>query len=265
MYQDFSVIAIEPNYAEKKIVVNTSFDIDPDSVDERTIQLFSKANRCDANIDFEVKDKTITVSIKEDIVPNTNYIIKITGIKTILGDVLVTGVRRTITFRSMVREIPYIISPSDYEEIVDLKVTLKAILEDEEFESLENKSYFIQIAEDVAFINVVLETRTSESTVNLKDLKAGQYYIRARVEAVTEGIKDFGKWSDVVSFISLKDLVHEECQDEDKDDDEPIFIEDINLIGKPVNGETPESILLEFSGEVDPDFIDNIIVIRRDI
>nr|DAV25229.1 MAG TPA: protein of unknown function (DUF4962) [Caudoviricetes sp.] len=264
MYQDFSVIAIDPNYAEKKVVINTSFDIDPDSVDERTIQLFSKANRCDANIDFEVKDKTITVLVKEDIVPNTNYIIKITGIKTILGDVLSTGVRRTITFKSMVREIPYIISPSDYEEIVDLKVTLKAILEDEEFESLEDKSYFIQIAEDVAFINVVLETRTNESTVNLKNLKTGQYYIRARVEAFNEGNKDFGKWSETVSFISLNKAVEEECPD-DSEDDEPIFIEDISLVNKPANGETPESILLEFSGEVDPDFIDNIIVIRRDI
>ena len=264
MYQDFSVIAIDPNYAEKKVVINTSFDIDPDSVDERTIQLFSKANRCDANIDFEVKDKTITVLVKEDIVPNTNYIIKITGIKTILGDVLSTGVRRTITFKSMVREIPYIISPSDYEEIVDLKVTLKAILEDEEFESLEDKSYFIQIAEDVAFINVVLETRTNESTVNLKNLKTGQYYIRARVEAFNEGNKDFGKWSETVSFISLNKAVEEECPD-DSEDDEPIFIEDISLVNKPANGEAPESILLEFSGEVDPDFIDNIIVIRRDI
>lgn len=264
MYQDFSVIAIDPNYAEKKVVINTSFDIDPDSVDERTIQLFSKANRCDANIDFEVKDKTITVLVKEDIVPNTNYIIKITGIKTILGDVLSTGVRRTITFKSMVREIPYIISPSDYEEIVDLKVTLKAILEDEEFESLEDKSYFIQIAEDVAFINVVLETRINESTVNLKNLKTGQYYIRARVEAFNEGNKDFGKWSETVSFISLNKAVEEECPD-DSEDDEPIFIEDISLVNKPANGETPESILLEFSGEVDPDFIDNIIVIRRDI
>lgn len=264
MYQDFSVIAIDPNYAEKKVIINTSFDVDPDSVDERTIQLFSKANRCDANINFIVKDKIITVLIREDIVPNTDYIIKITGIKTILGDVLSTGVRRTITFKSNIREIPYIISPSDYEEIVDLKVTLKAILEGEELENLEDKSYFIQIAEDVAFINVVLETRTSESTVNLKDLNSGQYYIRARVEAFSEGVKDFGKWSNVVSFISLKGLVHEECPDENEDD-EPIFVEDISLVNKPANGETPESILLEFSGEIDPDFVDNIIVIRRDI
>lgn len=262
MYQGFSVIAIEPNYAESKIVINTSFDIDPTSVDESTIQLFSKANRTDANIDFVVKDKTIEILVKESIIPNTDYIIRISGIKTILGDLLDAGVRRTVSFKSMIREIPYIVSPSEYEEIVDLKVTLKAILEDKEFEVIENKFYFIQIADDVAFINVVLETSTAESTINLKSLKVGQYYIRARIETFDNGSKDFGKWSETVSFISLNKTIEDEDCDED---DSPTYIEDIHLIGKPTNGETPESILLEFSGEVDPLFIDNIIVIRRDI
>lgn len=268
MYQSFSVLSILPNYAEKTIVINTSFDIDPDSVNENSIQLFSKVHRTDENIDFNVDRRTITVMLKNDIIPNTDYIIRVSGIKTILGDELNSGVRRTITFKSMVREVPYIISPSNYEEVVDLKVTLKAILEDKDYEAIENKTYFIQIAEDVAFINIVLETSTVKPTINIKDLKAGQYFIRARVETIDDSNnKDFGKWSDIVSFVSIKEEVPENDNNDNNSNDnsEPEYIEDLELISKPINGETPESILLEFSGEIDPDFIDNIVVIRRDI
>ena len=86
----------------------------------------------------------------------------------------------------------------------------------------------------------------------------GQYYIRARVESTDR--KEKGKWSDIITFISINnDTI------DTPDDDAPIIIEDIDLVSLPVNGETPESILLEFSGEIDQDSIDNIIVIRRDI
>lgn len=265
MYQSFSVISLQPIFAENKILISTSFDVDPTSVDESTIQLFSKAHKTESNIDFQVEGKLITVLITEDVVPNTDYIIKISGIKTILGDDLDAGVRRTLTFKSAVREIPLIISPSNYEELVDLKVTLKAILEDKEYDITADKTYFIQIAEDVAFINIVLETSTEESTVDLKNLKVGQYYIRARVEAINEDIgKDYGKWSETITFISINKSVIDEPEDP-VDLNDPEYIEDVELIGIPIHGETPESILLEFSGPIDIDTVDNIVVIRRDI
>lgn len=263
MYQGFSVTSIHPNFGESMIEINTSFDIDPSSVNESTIQLFSKAHRTDSNIDFVVNGKKILVLIKEDIIPNTSYIVRIAGIKTVIGDELESGIRRTITFDSMVKEIPYIVTPANNEEIVDLKVTLKAMLEDKEFETIENKTYFIQIAKDVAFINLVLETSTPESTINLKDIEAGQYYIRARVESMIGSKKEHGKWSETITFISLKGLVPDSPCDEE--DDGPIFIQDIDIVTYPQNGETPESILIEFSGEIDPDSIDKIIVIRRDV
>lgn len=259
MYQSLSIVAIETRYADKQIILNTSFDVDPSSVNEETIKIFSKANNVDVDLLFNTVGKDIIITVNENIVPNTDYIIRATGIKNVLGETMKAGIRRKIVFKSSVREIPVIVSPSNYEEITDLKVTLKAILEDKEYEVLENKSYFIQIARDVAFIDIVLESTSNEASVKLKDLRAGQYYIRARIESYVNNEKEYGKWSEVSTFISLAKKT------EIVDEDAPVFIEEVKLIDKPVNGETPNSILLEFSEEIDSDFIDNIVVIRRDI
>lgn len=259
MYQSLSIVAIETHYADKQIILYTSFDVDPSSVNEETIQIINKNNNIPVYTEFNVKGKDIIITIDEEIVPNTDYIVRATGIKNVLGETMKAGIRRKVIFKSSVREIPVIVSPSNYEEITDLKVTLKAILEDKEYEVLENKSYFIQIANDVAFIDIVLESTSDEASVKLKDLQAGQYYIRARIESFENDSKEYGKWSETVTFLSINK------KDNVKEDDDPIFIEDVTLIGQPINGETPGSILLEFSGEIDSDFIDNIIVVRRDI
>lgn len=258
MYQSFSITAIEVNNFNETIVVTTGFDIDPNTVNGDTVRLFSKADKTDVVLDFEVKDKVFTIYPKNKIVQNSEYVLRITGVKNILGMDLNSGVRRTISFTSAIKEVPSIISPADYEELVDLKVALKAIIEDKESDDMNNKSFFIQIASDVAFINIILETFTDKSVTDLKNLPMGQYYIRARVESTDR--KEKGKWSDIITFISINNNTIDT-----PDDDAPIIIEDIDLVSLPVNGETPESILLEFSGEIDQDSIDNIIVIRRDI
>lgn len=259
MYQGLNIVSIETRYADKKIILSTSFDVDPSSVNDGTIQVISKHNNCQANLIFDVIGKDIIITINENIVPNTDYIIRAVGIKNILGENMKAVIRKKVIFKSSVREIPVIVSPSNFEEITDLKVTLKAILEDQEYQTLEDKSYFIQIARDVAFIDIVLESTSNEPSVKLQSLKSGQYYIRARVETYEKNEKQYGKWSEVSTFISLYE------NNNTVDEEEPIFIEETMLIDQPVNGETPNSILLEFSGEIDSDFIDNIIVIRRDI
>jgi methionine-rich copper-binding protein CopC len=261
MYQSFSVTSIDTNFADKKVIIVSSFDINPASVNDSTVQFISKANAVDANVSFTVKGKIIELKIDDEIVPNTEYILRISGIKSVTGSVLSAGVRRSITFNSDIKEVPIIISPVNFEEISDLKVTLKAILEGEVLDSINNKNYFIQIATDVAFINVVLETRIEANglIVDLQDLKAGQYFIRARVESV-DG-KEFGNWSDKITFVSSFGNSNTSTDD----DMTPQFVEEVTLVSTPFNGETPNSILIEFSGPIDPNFLNNIYVTRRDI
>ena len=259
MLQSFSIVDINTDFVDSKIDIIASFDIDPDTVNDGTIQLFSKHDMNNVNLDFEVNRKTITLYIKNEIVPNTDYILRVTNVKNLVGEPLPVGIRRKITFFSAVKEIPVIMSPSEYEEVKDLKVVLNTLKESNEDVQLEDKLYFIQIASDVAFYNIVMETQTDTETTNFKDLQAGQYYIRARVEIIKDGKKEIGKWSEIVTFISVN---FDSCI---CDDNEPEYIEPVTLISVPVNGETPETILLEFSSDIDPDTIDDIIIIRRDI
>lgn len=260
MLQGFSIVEIKPYFADSKIDIIASFDIDPDTVNDSTVQLFSKNDMNNVNLDFEVNRKTITLYIKNEIVPNTDYILRITNVKNLVGEPLPVAIRRKLTFFSQVKEIPVVVSPSDYEEVKDLKVVLTTLKESNEDVQLEDKLYFIQIASDVAFYNVVMEAQTDKEVTHFKDLKAGQYYIRARVEQIKDGKKDIGKWSETATFISVSFDGDCGC-----DDDEPEFIEEVSIISMPVNGETPETILLEFSTIIDPDSIDDILVIRRDI
>lgn len=265
MYQSFSIISVEPKFADKQIVIHASFDIDPASANDSTIRLFSKKDRTDVNIQYRIDQKVMTILLEEDIVPNTEYILRINnGLKNILGDGLSSGIRRSITFKSEVEEMPYILSPSEYEEVTDLRVRLAVTKESDSATLQDDKMYFIQISRDVLFIDVVTETTTDQNEINLKDLIAGQYYIRARVEKIVKGNKEVGRWSEVVTFISMNETVSEPGQDT-PDVDEPEYFEEVYIVNQPSNGETPETILIEFSGEIDPDSIDNIIVIRRDI
>lgn len=264
MYQGFSIIDIDVSYAEKKISVTTSVDIDPDSVNDSTIQLFSKEDGVNMNIDLTVHKKTISILPKSEIVPNAEYILRVFKIKNVLGEEVHAGIRRKLIFKSEVRDIPYILTPSEHEEIHDLKVSLVIHKEDATEKPIEDEIFFIQIAKDIAFIDIVMETTTNKNETNLKDLIMGQYYLRARIEKTIDGKKECGRWSETITFMSLRQTV-DEPQHTPPEIDEPEYIEYVSVIDTPVNGETPETILIEFSGDIDPDSIEDIIVIRRDI
>ena len=81
--------------------------------------------------------------------------------------------------------------------------------------------------------------------------------------------KEVGKWSKVITFISSSTIIKDENNSNNKDDNdlsnEPEFIKEITLTGYPKNGETPNSIILEYSDKIDPNFKGEIFVIRRDL
>lgn len=260
MYQDFNVIDITHCYADSKITVTMSFDIDPTSVNDTTIQVFSKKDAITAETNIIIDKRKISIFLKDEVVPNSEYILKVLNIKSILGQELSSGIRRKLVFSSEVREVPVIMEPADGEEITDLKVSLTTLRESNEVEPIKDKTFFIQVAKDVAFIDIELETISDKTEIDLKDLATRQYFIRARVETIQDGKKEIGKWSETITFFFTK--IDEDC---DCGDDEPEYIEYTTLVSKPDNGETPESILIEFSGEIDIDSIEGITVIRRDI
>ena len=262
MYQEFSIVSLVVKLEEKTITARANFDIDKTSINSSTVILLCKEDSSETLLSYEVDGDTKIITIEEDLIPNAEYILKISNIKSVVGEKLQSGLIRKYKNDSVVVDIPEIINPSNYESINDdIDIKLKCNYTDDDY------NYFVQISDDVAFINVLREIIVDSSgRVIEKALDEGQYYIKARLEKTVNGKKEYGKWSKVVTFISSSDIDDEE-QSSDNDDlaSEPEFIKEVTMTGYPKNGETPNSIIIEYSDKIDPNFIGEIFVIRRDI
>lgn len=265
MYQEFSIVSLIPKLEEKTIIAKTNFDIDKNSINSSTIVLLCKYDSSETLLTFEVNKNELIINIEEDLIPNAEYILKISNIKSILGEKLISGIVRRYKYDSIIIDIPEIISPSNYEQIDNkIKIELKSNYTDNDF------NYLIQISDDVAFINIVRESIVgSDGQLIEEPLKEGQYFIKARIEKEINNKKEVGKWSKVITFISSSTIIKDENNSNNKDDNdlsnEPEFIKEITLTGYPKNGETPNSIILEYSDKIDPNFKGEIFVIRRDL
>ena len=266
MYREFSILSIDTNLDSKIIVVNTNFDIDENSINSANVILFSRNDSSEVLLTYEVKGKAFIIHIEEDLIPNTEYILKISNIKNILGQKLVSGLIRHIVYEIKVTEIPEMIRPVNYEEVSD---TIEIELTTNN-QILEDYSYNIEISDDVAFINIVREINIGKSgKASLSILPIGQYYIRARLQYLEEGKKAFGQWSSKITFLCITKQDDDNKKEDgggndDTGDISPVYKKEIKLINYPKNGETPESFILEFSDNIDPNFKGEIYIIRRD-
>lgn len=260
MHQEFIVTTVNTDIRTKTITIDFTHDVDLASIDDSTIQIINRKTRDLVDYKVETSNKTITIILLEWPEPNQEYILKVEKLKNILGDLLVSGIRKKIIFESSLSALVKVVSPAFNEVINELVV--KWIEEKTNPEATDVNSYFIEISPDANFYNVAHQTIVTDQTeVTLSSLEKGQYFVRCRVQKDEE----YGFWSETITF--LIDKTPEKpgaIFDPEEDNDEPIFIDDIHIIGQPKNGETPESILIEFDCEIDSDFLDSIIVIRRD-
>ena len=84
MYREFSILSIDTNLDSKIIVVNTNFDIDENSINSANVILFSRNDSSEVLLTHEVKGKAFIIHIEEDLIPNAEYILKISNINWLL-------------------------------------------------------------------------------------------------------------------------------------------------------------------------------------
>lgn len=262
MYHDFRVIDIASDLRNKTIEINFSFDIDPDSINEKTISLVNRKTKAPMEYTFELKPQAVILTLTEWPEPNAEYIIKVSGLVNVIGDTLTEGgARRKLIFQSSLCSSVKITCPAHEESVEKLLIKWEEILNNPDEEAVN--SYRIEIATDANFHYLVKELLIEDRTEALvTDLKARQYYIRGRVE--TE--KEYGLWGESNGFIVTEcGCATEDPDDGDSDIDEPIFEDVLSIITYPDNGTLSESFIIEFDGELpDDDFLDRIVVIRRD-
>ena len=77
MQNDFTINEITINSMTKTICIHPAFDIDPDSINEGSIQLFKREDRTFINYDYKIEGKLIYLVLKEYPEPNQEYVLKI--------------------------------------------------------------------------------------------------------------------------------------------------------------------------------------------
>lgn len=256
MHNEFTVNEINTEMRNKTITVNFAYDIDPASINDSTIQIRMRNSNEPVDYKANVEGRVVHIVLLNWPEPNQEYILRIEKLKDILGNELESAARRKVTFKSNICSTINIISPSFNELLNDIYIKWEEIKSDESHQLVN--SYLIEIATDTNFYKLANSSYVQDKQeIILNDLSDGQYFLRIRAQKDDQ----YGFWSETVSFI-VKNKKEELPQD--KTDDDPIFIKPIQMLCYPTNGETPESFLFEFDCPIDSDFLDDIIVIRKE-
>lgn len=261
MYQKFTVSSLKVQEASNTIVVGFTFDVDEDTVSDRSIYVTEAKAGVQPLMQVEktVDGSTITLHYVH-LKVNTPYEIHVTkDIHSILDNPLAIEFLKEFQLKSEVDSTISIISPVDHEEQPQLKLHFK---ETPGANKMVFKSYRVQAATDVNFLDLVLDDKVKVDKLDFAPFKENrQYFVRVRAEM--DG--NYGNWSEPVTFSQNTLDLTEAIPDSDADD---VLVErPLEVIAKPETGESPSSFIIEFNGDIDPASIDisSIMVTRKDV
>lgn len=259
MYQEFTIQTVETDLINKKIIVTTSMNIDPNSLDEIEATLYNRETRKPITLIPEIKEHILELTLNEWPILNDAYILTLKSLKNVLRETSRSGLKRKITFNSSITKQVEILSPLMHEAINSLNVKFKTFDTTELENEIPDESVFIEVSTDNAFINITNHINViDKSEVKIPLKKSEQYFMRARVQSKDE----VGPWSKVITFVYGQPKV-----DEIKES-EPDYIpefEDMSMIPEiddiadfEINclaeqGTTPEQIILLANKELDED------------
>ena len=96
MHQEFIIQTVETDLINKKIIVTTSMDIDPNSIDEIEASLYDRETREPISLVTEIKGNVLEFTLMEWPKPNNSYIFNLKPIRNILRELSRSGIKRKI-------------------------------------------------------------------------------------------------------------------------------------------------------------------------
>lgn len=271
MYQNFTVTSLKVDETNHCVVAVFSYDIDKESINKTSVYITESSAEEQPVLDttYSVDGQVVKI-MYPDFKVNIQYTFYATkSVKSITDENLEIEYVRNFSIRSSVDSIALVISPIEYEEITD---TLSIKLQEEPGKSGKTYGSFrVQIASDVLFQDLIYDSTSDKSDFVLnKDSikKSGQYYLRARIE---RSMFAHGNWSKTSTFtanyqsIQKKEDSDLETSSQESDNEDPIFVNDLNLVAYPENGTTPKSFIFEFDADIDPKSFNqnNVMIIKR--
>ena len=198
----FYVRSVTASLQDQSVYIDCSMDIDSDTATPENIFVFTKKTHIALPFDVIIDKTRIQLKAKTWISPNEEYMIFIeSGIKSITDDNLDASLARSIIFKSDVTSEIAILSPVNFEYISqELKIKFQ------ETGKLLTSKYYLEVSTENAFYNIQYKTHlicngeNGITTCSLASLPDGQYYMRVRAQK-DETSGDYGKWSDVITFI----------------------------------------------------------------
>jgi hypothetical protein len=249
------MVSLNTDPKTKSVKATFSFDVDPATVNESSFQLLEKASRNLAEYTITVTGKDVLLTLLDWPIQNSEYVLRIQNLKSIVGESLSSGVRRKIVFASSVASKLEITYPAMNEVISNLMASWKEIPVPST--AMLYNSYNIEISTDVAFHNIVKQMNVLNRTdIDISDLPKGQYYIRGKVDIST----DYGPWSDIVTFLINAQV---DPTDPNQDDDGVIYVPDISILTRPEDGMLSNSFTFEFDFPIDTSKLTDVVLIKR--
>ena len=305
MQSIFNVTSVNPDYSNKCILIQTTFRVDADTVNRKTVQVISASSGITTTYKLSTDNDVIKITLKDWPVISDTYIVKINGIKDMLNRDLVNPISKDIVFDPEVNLKAVITQPLNNEAVTQehnlINISIKQINPDgtetvmpmpvtvtdnqlpkgnqisgSTEATLEGESdviYHFEFSSDVAFFDIV-KTYDSPYTNGVVELSNGQYYMRARI---VHGSM-CGDWSDVITFNVIAEPCDEcdsilEAAKKEYIDDFVAPVEfffdsnnELEIVSYSDNGVTYPEFYLELSKDIDDTKLPNTtIAYRRDL
>lgn len=301
MQSVFNITSIIGDYTNKKIVIQTNFTVNPETVNKKNIQLSSALSGTTVIYKLLTDNDKIIVELKDWPDLNTYYEIIVKDIKDKLNRDLTSSVTKNIKFESDTKLKVKIKSPNNNEALVkehnlinfsiiqinpdgtettkpislpNGSVSEELILNEAMLEDESEITYHFEFASDIAFFDIVKDYKTPFTDAYLQ-LDNGQYFMRVRA---IENNNLFSDWSEVITFTVVPDLSEQdsiEISDAKKDyiDDllapvEFFFddMEEAKIIFQSKNGITYPEFCIEFNKDIDTKLLPKTLMsLRRDL
>ena len=268
MYQNFSLLGIEAQLKDRKIILEFSKVLDYNRKDETEIKVYERANKIKSDFDYCFDDRFLIITLAESPVPNTDYILSVKNVFSVYEEKLSSNINTRINFKSDVISKVEIISPVQFQEVNNLVIELKETADNE---ADLTDSFFIEISKDNHFDNICNSFITKDLRTPIYIKESGQYFIHARAQTSENA---FGAWSDTVTFIKtgIKEKPDDQITDssvetEFKDNEPSVDFDDaFDIIEMPEQGVTPEEgLLIEFNHKLNEMSVDSIIIVREEV
>lgn len=261
MYQTFTVLSTIVSDNKKSITITFTHEIDSKTISGQSLYMYNKSTGDVVPLKYKTYGNTVTVEVINDFKVNTDYEIVVNkDISNIAGTFINMVYRETIHFKSSVNNKIKILSPSEHEELDDLKIVWQELNIPD---AISGCNYQIQIATDSAYHNIISDSiAINKQSIKLDILdKFNQYFVRIR--AVKDEEK--GDWSDSITFVLSEQYFNRKNQQQN-DNDEEIFERPFEILSYPDQGVTPERFIVELDDDINPDSIeDQIILIKHRI